>query len=303
MNGNRPKVATGRGKAIRFFLTMAALVIGVPLMGRGCGSCMGYQDVVMDRLNGCPAAREVLGSPIKPALIGLSCGSAKTSGSTGRARWTMSVSGPKARGRYSFHVVKEGGPWRLVSGNLKAEGKNIDVGLCAVVGGDSSFAATQRLTGEVTSIVGAAPVAQGTTCTATVTPGGGDKPCRAEVKCGGKIIYGERPEVGYAACTMEQGPGGKACLVVQDRDFTPQGGDPALDLRVATGQLVVSDQLPTGMWVVNVKLAGGPAAPASAPAPTPAPTPAPAAPAPTPAPAAPAPAAPATPPAGGGTPI
>jgi hypothetical protein len=87
---------------------------------------------------------------------------------------------------------------------------------------------------------------------------------------------------------VERSADGRPGLVVQDTDFTPQGGDPALDLRESRGQLVVSDQVASGMWVVNVKLAfGQPAsAPASAAAPTPAPTPA-AAPAPAGAPAKP----------------
>jgi hypothetical protein len=266
VNGDRP-AGSGQGARVlkRALLFGVVVLIGIPLMGRGCGSCMGYEDLVMERVNACPQAVELLGAPIKPALVGLSCGSAKTSGSYGRASWTQSVSGPKGRGRYSFNVRKEGGPWRLVSGTLSAQGKTIDVGMCAVVGVGDGVKGPQRFTGEVTSTVGAAPAATGAACTVQVVPGKGDDPCRTEVQCGGTIIYGATPKVGFAACSMEPGPDGKLALVVQDRDFTPQGGDPALDLRAATGQLVVSDQLPTGMWVVNIKLATG--APASAPAP------------------------------------
>jgi hypothetical protein len=277
VNGDRPAGKRNRSLLLRSLIFAAAIVVGVPLLGRGCGSCMGYQDLVMERVNACPAVVAELGSPIKESLIGLSCGSAKTSGSYGRASWTSSVSGPKGRGRYSYTVRREGGPWRLISGTLKANGKTIDVGMCAVVGGGDAIAGPQRFTGEVTSTVGTtAPVAKGAACTVTVTPGGDDKPCRTEVRCGGAAIYGATSNVGYASCSSEQGPDGKPALVVQDRDFTPQGGDPALDLRAAKGELVVSDQLPTGMWVVNIKLAGGPSAPASAPAPAAAPTPAPA---------------------------
>jgi hypothetical protein len=239
---------------------------------------MGYQDLVMEKVNSCPQAREALGSPIKPSLIGLSCGSAKTSGSSDRARWTMSVSGPKERGRYSYHVRKDGGAWRFVSGTLKAGGRTIDVGMCAVLGAAIGVTATKRFTGQVTSTVGTAPVAKGAACTVTVAPGGDDHPCRTEVTCGGTVIYGITPSTGYSSCHTAKGSGGTLDLVVQDRDFTPQGGDPALDLRTATGEVVVSDQLPPGMWVVNIKLAGG--APASAPAPASGPAGAPAPPAP-----------------------
>jgi hypothetical protein len=266
MNGDRPNAPQRRSRALRVLLTAAAFILGVPLLGRGCGSCMGYQDMVMERVNACPRARELLGSPIKPALVGLSCGSASTGGGTGRARWTMSVNGPKARGRYSFHVRKEDGQWRLMTGTLKAGDTTIDVAVCAVVGGNT-VAAAQSFSGQVTSTVGAAPVAAGTACTATVTPGDGDTPCRTEVRCGNTIIYGATPKVGYASCAMEQGADGTQTLIVQDREFTPQGGDPALDLRAATGQLVVSDQLPSGMWAVDIKLGGGASAPAPAPTP------------------------------------
>ncbi len=260
-----------RNRFLKLLILAVAMVLGVPLMGRGCGSCMGYQDLVMERVNACPLAVAELGSPIKPALIGMSCGSAKTSGSYGRASWTQSVSGPKGRGRYSFLVRREGGPWRLISGKLKANGKTIDVGRCTVAGGGAGLAGPQRFAGEVTSTVGAAPVAKGAACTAVVTPGKEGDPCRTEVRCGGTIIYGATPKVGFAECSMEQGPDGKPALVVQDRDFTPQGGDPALDLRAAKGEIVVSDQVPTGMWVVNITMAGRP--PASAPSPAKEPVP------------------------------
>src|SRR5580704_13349496 len=83
------------------------IVLAMPFAARFCGSCMGYEGVVMDQLNACPRATDLLGAPITESYMGLSCGNAGTGDDGSNASWRMPVSGPRGAGVYHFEAVEK----------------------------------------------------------------------------------------------------------------------------------------------------------------------------------------------------
>jgi tetratricopeptide (TPR) repeat protein len=62
--------------------------------------------------------------------VGLSCGSAETSGSAGRADWSLPVRGSKAGGTYSFYLEKHGAGWQLMAAQLSVGDRQVNVAAC-----------------------------------------------------------------------------------------------------------------------------------------------------------------------------
>ena len=83
-----------------------AIVLAMPFAARSCGSCMGYEGVVMDQLNACPRATDLLGAPITEGYVGVSWGNASTGDDGGLARrrrrmmQMLSVTSPRAGRTY-----------------------------------------------------------------------------------------------------------------------------------------------------------------------------------------------------------
>lgn len=70
--------------------------------------------------------------------------------------------------------------------------------------------------------------------------------CRFEVRCGDRVLYGASPETGYVRCGSR--------LVVRDGNFTARDGDPAMEIDLVTGRVVVEEQLGLGTQRVEIAL-------------------------------------------------
>ncbi|MDQ3032001.1 MAG: hypothetical protein M3Y87_06265 [Myxococcota bacterium] len=90
----------------------------------------------------------------------------------------------------------------------------------------------------------------GEVCTVRREPaiGGGGLDCRIEIRCGEHTIYGASPESGYVRCAGRQ--------VIRDSQFTARDGDPAMELDLRHGRVVVEEQLGLGTQRVEIALSG-----------------------------------------------
>jgi hypothetical protein len=166
-----------RRRTLPYSLVGTALLIAAggafsPILGIGAGSCMGYQDVAMQRLQACPKAVQLLGPGIQPSVIGWSCGSAQLSGAFGQASWDMPVHGQKASGRYAIAAQKQAAPWVLRAATLTARGQSVDVLACSAAA-NPAFAST---TSPGSPTHPASTTATTTTTTTITTTGGAGHP-------------------------------------------------------------------------------------------------------------------------------
>ncbi|WP_437506330.1 hypothetical protein [Sorangium sp. So ce1099] len=106
-----------------------------------------------------------------------------------------------------------------------------------------------RRTGRVTASSGPSPVKVGAQCTLRVSPLARPGKCLTRLECGGRMLYGAGT-TGVSECTVEQ----DQVVRVHDGNTTRNGGDPALDLDVATGKTTVRDEVASGTWTTSVQL-------------------------------------------------
>jgi hypothetical protein len=126
---------TGLGKVVRWIVIVVAVGVGAPFALPAFSSCAahtsGYGDFVMDRLNDCQPAREMLGDDIGTALVGLAWGSSETKGGQfGNAQWRVPVSGSRSSGVYQYALELHGGQWTMMRGQLEVGGMVLDVAAC-----------------------------------------------------------------------------------------------------------------------------------------------------------------------------
>jgi hypothetical protein len=101
------------------------------------------------------------------------------------------------------------------------------------------FTEAVHASGRVVAAVNA-PVAVGQPCTVDVSPVPMRRfNCRVEVRCGGATLYGQ-PSLGYTQCTVEQGRPVRAL----DPWSSSVEGDPAVQLDLDAGRVLVSDEGP-----------------------------------------------------------
>lgn len=212
----------------------------------GAPACMGFEEPTLRVIEQCPAAIEVLGSPVTRSWLGCSCGNAETSDSFGQASWTFPIAGPRGSGTVDVVAERRGGPWRILSATVEAGGRTIDAVRCTG-GGAPISVPTTSFDATVGSVIGQPGVAAGDRCRVSIEPGGGPYPCHVEIRCGAQQLYGGG-SLGYAQC----GGGPDGALVVRDDDNTAAGGDPTLDLRLGEGQAVLTDANASGTWVVTL---------------------------------------------------
>jgi hypothetical protein len=106
------------------------VVIAPQTCARGAAWCMGYDDAVVETIEACPRAVELLGEDISPAWVGLSCGQSETGGGQGHASWTMAYAGSRERGQLDFNADKHGGEWTVRRAVLTVDGESIDLLAC-----------------------------------------------------------------------------------------------------------------------------------------------------------------------------
>ncbi|XXY44336.1 hypothetical protein WME91_30455 [Sorangium sp. So ce269] len=109
-----------------------------------------------------------------------------------------------------------------------------------------------RRTARVTASSGPSPVKVGAQCTLRVSPLARPGKCLTRLECGGRMLYGAGT-TGVSECTEEQ----DQVVRVHDGNTTRDGGDPALDLDVATGKITVRDEVASGTWTASMQLDPG----------------------------------------------
>ncbi|WP_433932187.1 hypothetical protein AB3662_46980 [Sorangium cellulosum] len=108
---------------------------------------------------------------------------------------------------------------------------------------------TLRRSAAVTESTGSSPVKAGVRCALRVSPLPRGGKCLTRLACGGRMLYGAGT-TGVSECTVE----GNRVVRVHDGNTTRDGGDPALDLDLATGRVTVRDEAERGAWSVGVQL-------------------------------------------------
>jgi len=259
----------GQRKAFGASFGSVLAVLG-PLLGifafGNMSTCMGFEDEALRRLRACPGAVELLGAPVARARLGLSCGSAETGGGRGNASWMLPVQGSKQRGSYKVVMEDRGSGWTLLEGYLSVGEVELDVVQCTLAASGQGVATLRKLSGEVVSALGSAPVPPGTPCTVELGPGGGPFGCRVQVRCGGQLLYGGE-HLGFVKCRLQPRPDGPPAIVAQDPEGTATSGDPILDFQEARGEVLISDQGAAGLWALTIRLPLPPSVPAEEAAP------------------------------------
>lgn len=233
---------------LRVVVSTAVIAPIAVLISGGVPWCMGFEAPAIRQIEACPLAIEALGAPVSRTWLGLSCGSAETSGSSGNADWMLPVAGPRGRGSLDLVAVKRGGGWVLQRALLETDRGTIDVLTCS--GGSPADIQPATYPARVASVLGEPAVAVGDACTVSIAaaPRGGNANCRVRVDCGGRYLYGAGT-TGYALCS-----GPPAALVGRDDLPTSSGGDPTLDLDVSAREVILTDQTIRGTWVVQLAI-------------------------------------------------
>jgi hypothetical protein len=123
----RTKVFLGLFLGACALVALIALAIMVP-------SSHEYDALVMGRLQVCPKAMELLGTPATNQVWGLGGGgSIRQNPSFGTVDWNDLVKGPRNTGMYHYALEKRGGPWVMRSGTLVVGDASIDVMHCGTV--------------------------------------------------------------------------------------------------------------------------------------------------------------------------
>ena len=113
-------------------LIVAAAPFAMPAFARFAGSSSGYQDLIMNKLQACPHARNLLGENAGPAIVGLAWGSSETEGGMhGHAQWRVPVSGSRGSGVYNYALELHGGQWQIMTAQLDVGGQLVDIGSCS----------------------------------------------------------------------------------------------------------------------------------------------------------------------------
>src|SRR5690349_12656833 len=94
-------------------------------------TCGGHDEVVTAAVLRCPRAVELLGEDAHPVRLGIACGSTKSSGNSGVARWGLPYTGSRGRGTVSFDAEKWGDEWQLHRAELEMDGESIDILACS----------------------------------------------------------------------------------------------------------------------------------------------------------------------------
>ncbi|WP_437278641.1 hypothetical protein WME90_46775 [Sorangium sp. So ce375] len=120
------------------------------------------------------------------------------------------------------------------------------------VAGEPLLDATRRAlrrSARVTEATGPSPVKAGARCSLLVSPLPQGGKCLTRLACAGRMLYGAGT-TGVSECTVE----GDQVVRVHDGNTTPNGGDPAFDLDLATGRVTVKDEAGGAAWTVGVQL-------------------------------------------------
>jgi len=114
-------------------ILIAVLIVSfifTPLLGVGAGYLMDYYPGVIERMNQCEKAEELLGENARLSKIGFNYGFAKMEGGYGRVTWRFPVKGDKACGSFKFYMEKHGGIWNMIGGILKSGDREIEIVSC-----------------------------------------------------------------------------------------------------------------------------------------------------------------------------
>lgn len=234
-------------------LPIAVLVIvGLLMVTPFLGTCGGADEAVTELVRRCEPATKFLGKDVRPARMGLACGSTEISGSTGSASWSMPFTGENGRGTIAYSAIKQNGEWHVVAATLDADGQAIDLVACA--GG--AVNALQRLDGTFEGTVTESTHEQiepGMYCTGTINRRAGETLADVVATCAesetageGTVVYRGRSEV---KADMGSAAKGDETLAYED---TKGPVNATLTFEGATGSLRVWSLSPA--WEIRVAL-------------------------------------------------
>lgn len=161
--------------------------------------------------------------------------------------------GPRAGARAQISLDsarKAGAVWRDT-----APAYRVELALpyqSAPVKGEPLLDATSRAlraTAHVTESTGPSPVKAGARCTLRASPLPRDGKCLTRFECGGRTLYGAGT-TGVSECTVEA----DRIVRIHDGNTTPHGGDPAFDLDLETGRVIVRDEVRGASWTIGAQL-------------------------------------------------
>jgi hypothetical protein len=231
-----------RASTSKFIALLSPLWIlgAVGLFGTLLPRCDGAYEPAFKAINACPQAVELLGQDIQQAPLGLSCGSSETGGGSGRASWSVRVSGSKGSGSYSYAGSSNGSGWKLHRASLEVGDQEISIAPCGAMTKDPLNGAVEYQ-GTVNAANGKTSAKAGDTCTISVSPSPEDARaqglnCHIKVKCGANVIYGWEGS-GVTQCKVEAGKATHA----NDAQGAALGDDPILSLDLAAKRCKVSD--------------------------------------------------------------
>lgn len=101
-------------------------ILGMLSVGRA-----GSDAAAVEALNACPAVTDVLGSPIRESALSMGCGQSSSGGGSGRAQWSMRVTGPKGSASASYSASYAGNsPWTVTSAIVETDAGTISAVPC-----------------------------------------------------------------------------------------------------------------------------------------------------------------------------
>jgi hypothetical protein len=227
-------------------IPVALAIVFVPLMATLMPRCGAYEPALA-AINECPAAVQALGEGIEQRLLGVSCGSSKTSGSQGYASWSLPVAGSSGAGTYSYEAQMSGGVWTVTRGQLEVGGRTVGVVPCGAQPSSApttttALRAAVELVGRVDSVEGYERISQGDACTVVISPTPPEATargfnCHVKVKCGTVVLYGWQG-VGITHCETRDG---HAISASDTQGAAEREGDPLLEIDLERGWCEVSD--------------------------------------------------------------
>lgn len=101
-----------------------------PLAGVLAGRLMDYYPGVIERMNQCEKAEELLGKDPRLSKIGFNYGFAKIEGAYGRVSWRFPVKGDSDSGSFKFYLERHSSVWQMISGFLTVGDQQVEVVSC-----------------------------------------------------------------------------------------------------------------------------------------------------------------------------
>lgn len=218
-------------------------------------SCDGYEQDVVALAKSCPMAVEHLGPTIERDMWGYQPGSSSGRSGNRFVKQDVLLKGNKSSGSVEINALKHSNVWTIRTAVLHVAGKEIELTRCGVYM-NYKMPSPRTFQGSVTSTEGGAPVKKGDKCSMTIQSTNDGEECRAQVDCGGKLIYGSTKDLGFNLCGYVATGQSTKALVVLDTDRRLGRSEPTLkyDERTKIAQLESEHTTGDQKWSVSLTL-------------------------------------------------